>query len=299
MLPLDPHAGSTLTDIGASRRRGHCSTLVGSPNLPSVHNCQSQNWSSRCEFLSFLNCPIETLTRHLNAKKKSILPYLQKSFSSVFSQGDIFSTLAADLHSTPIHWNIPSSSHTLITSALASPLFVALGPLSRAIGRCIEAMGKQSSSSATIASIKSASDGCQILSKKIHKDWAQSTWSDIENESELDEETRTHTEPWTVLKTLLFAITLIHSSILVVIAPKPGDKITALQKELAEQGLRTLATTYFITIKFGPDGFGAWRGVWSGLMEIAGSGGGKDVEQFLRTLEPKRFGSFTLHFLSP
>lgn len=70
------------------------------------------------------------------------------------------------------------------------------------------------------------------------------------------------------------------------LAPTPA---TPLKRDLARQALRTLGATYFVTIKFGVDGFGAWRGVWTGLVEIV-RGDDQACETLLRELQPAVVG---------
>ena len=112
-------------------------------------------------------------------------------------------------------------------------------------------------------------------------------------EDDLDEETRVITLPWAALKSLLFALTLVQSSLLTLLTPKHGAKPTRLQLLLAGQALRNLGATYYITLEFGTEGFGAWKGVWSGLLEVL-SHDDEGIEGLMRQLEPREIGEQAL-----
>jgi hypothetical protein len=180
-----------------------------------------------------------------------------------------------------------------LTLIAESPLFIALGPLSRAIGRTIEAAGKNASEDA-IKAVKETADICESLSKSLQLGWSKSGWCDLE-EKEFDAETRKLTLPWTILKSYLFSLTLIQSSLLILLSPLLSIQPTRLQLDLTRQSLRVLGLTYFITIKFGTDGFGAWQGVWSGLVEVIGH----DVESvatLMTELEPQEHSKSFVSF---
>lgn len=237
---------------------------------------------------SSLLVPILKLT-----PSQPLLSLLSYAFSSSFSHGQLFSHLSSDLSTTPagkLHWNVPSPSHTLLTNLSTSPLFLALGPLSRSIGRCIEACG-ENGSPASITAVRSCMDGAERVVGRV-KGWEAAKWSDAK-EDDLDEETRVITLPWAALKSLLFALTLVQSSLLTLLTPKHGAKPTRLQLLLAGQALRNLGATYYITLEFGTEGFGAWKGVWSGLLEVL-SHDDEGIEGLMRQLEPREIGEQAL-----
>lgn len=230
------------------------------------------------------------------SSSQPLLRLLTHSFSATFASGHLFSTLPSALISTPdgLTWTIPSSSHTLLTSLIQSPLFVNLGRLSRAIGRLIEASASLPTASNPLAlvQVQQTSTTLERLTTRVQSDWSATTWSDIPSDLSLSPATRAQTEPWTLLRSLLFSITLIHSSLLIIVSPSPGRIPTRLQLELAKQAVRVLKRSYFVAIKFGPEGFSAWRGVWVGLLEVAGQDTKEGVEEFMRELEPSRMGEF-------
>lgn len=140
--------------------------------------------------------------------------------------------------------------------------------------------------------MRSCIEGCEALAKRVQKGWSTSRWCDLDDE-QLDAETKTTTIPWTILKSLLFSLTLVQSSLLILLTPATSTAATPLQLQLAAQALRNLGHTYFITIKFGTDGFGAWRGVFSGLVEVVGHDE-MTVAALLRDLEPAKLGQSSL-----
>ncbi|GAA6002370.1 hypothetical protein JCM10207_001086 [Rhodosporidiobolus poonsookiae] len=207
----------------------------------------------------------------------SLLRYLTDAFSSAFAAGQAFSSppLSADLALTPdgLSWAVPSSSHSHITSLVSSHLFPALGPLSRAIGRTAEAAAYSARTSPVTApealsAIQHLSSTLLAVSTSLSVGWASTAWSDLLDDSSLAPATRTQTAPWTLLKSLLFAQTLIYSSLLQIVSPPAGDDPTPVQRLLATEGVRALGKTYFVALKFGQTGFAAWRAVLAGLVEV-------------------------------
>ncbi|KAI5476400.1 peroxisomal membrane protein [Pseudohyphozyma bogoriensis] len=245
-------------------------------------------------WLATQTLPQFTISTLSSGPLSSLLPHLTHSLSSAFTHGNLFTTpsLAASLSTTPegLHWAVSSESHTHLTTLITTPLFLSLGPLSRSIGRCIEASQSSSTSpETTVETLRATLSTLENLSSLIRSGWASTPWSDA-SDSSLSPSTLSQTAPWTALKSLLFAITLIHSSLLVVLTPQGDAEPTAVQRELAGQALRILSETYFVTIKFGVDGFGAWKGVYVGFLEIRREGGVEEVERFMRNIRPERIG---------
>ena len=227
--------------------------------------------------------------------EQQLLHLLSLSHSRVFSSGHLFSTLSSSLILTPtskLHWTVPSPSHDLLTALSTSPLFLSLGPLSRALGRLIEAAGaraqKAPADPSTLVAVRNFGTTLERTVGRVQRDWGNCAWSDLTSEQDLDEPTRSRKEPWTMLKSLLFSITLIDSSLLVIVSPsRAGAPPTDLQLELAKQALRILSKTYFITLQFGTEGFGAWKGAWVGLVEVVGQDSPRGVERLMLDLEPQ------------
>ncbi|BGP02611.1 hypothetical protein NBRC10513v2_003713 [Rhodotorula toruloides] len=211
----------------------------------------------------------------------SLLNYLSDSFSAVFAGGYAFSTplLSADLAETAdgLAWNTPSPSHTHITALTQAPLFVNLGPLSRAIGRTLEATALTARSSDTsvaqssLSAIHRLSTTLLSVACSLSDGWSATLWSDITDDLSLSPSIRSETAPWTLLKSLLFAQTLIYSSLLEVVTSSSASEAgepTQVQRQLASDAVRALGKTYFVALKFGQGGFKAWRAVLAGLVEV-------------------------------
>lgn len=259
--------------------------------------------------LLFISSPTTGLL--IQRPVQTILRHLTDSFSLAFASGAAFSAppLSSDLVSTPdgLSWTVPSPSHDNLASLLASPLFPLLGPLSRAIGRTTEAAALLASSSssspsapAAIAAIQHLSLSVLGVSSDLAAGWAVTAWSDLTDDASLSLPTRAQTAPWTLLKSLLFAQTLIFSSLLVVVSTpaNPDDEPTPLQRQLATQAVGALGKTYFVALRFGQSGFPAWKAVLSGLVEVVAAPhrrregeerGGKEkspAEVLVTSLEP-------------
>ncbi|KDE07512.1 hypothetical protein MVLG_02186 [Microbotryum lychnidis-dioicae p1A1 Lamole] len=230
----------------------------------------------------------------------SLLNLLTKSWSNCFAGGTLFNSLSCDLIQTPegLSWTIPSPSHDQLSTLTRAPLFQALGPLSRAISRLIQAAALAArtthsstpASSPPLVSVISLGSTLERVVDRVQKGWASTPWSDLEDDTQLSPSTRERKEPWTLLKSLLFALTLIDASLLIIVEPRPEVLATRLQLDLAAQAVRVLHRSYFITIRFGSDGFSAWRGVWAGLMEVAGGDTRHQVEDLMTRMEPARLG---------
>jgi hypothetical protein len=238
-------------------------------------------------------CPVRQADSNVS---QPLLNLLTLSLSSTFASGHLFSSLSDSLVPTPdgLTWTIPSESHTQLTAVVQSPLFIALGPLSRSLGRLIEAAGSSSTTDpSALTAVRNLGTTLERLVSRVQKGWASTPWSGISDDSSLSPATRSQTEPWTVLKSLLFSITLIHSSLLVIVSPRSGVIPTRLQLELAKQAVRILQKTYFVTLKFGSDGFSAWKGAWVGLLEVAGQDTREGVAGLMRELEPVSLGELS------
>ncbi|SCV71125.1 BQ2448_2713 [Microbotryum intermedium] len=230
----------------------------------------------------------------------SLLNLLTKSWSDCFAGGTLFKSLPCDLIQTPqgLSWTVPSASHDQLSTLTQAPLFQALGPLSRAISRLVQAAALAArttastipASSSPLVSVISLGSTLERVVNRVQKGWASTPWSDLEDDQALAPDTRERKEPWTLLKSLLFALTLIDSSLLIIVEPKPEVLPTRLQLDLAAQAVRVLHRSYFITLRFGSDGFSAWRGVWAGLMEVVGQDTRVQVEDLMRHMEPNRLG---------
>ncbi|KPV75457.1 uncharacterized protein RHOBADRAFT_53432 [Rhodotorula graminis WP1] len=268
---------------------------------------------------------VEQLAADWNAPV--LLSGLSTAFSSAFAHGTAFShpPLAADLSSTAsgLEWAVPSPSHTHLSALVQRPLFTSLGPLSRALGRALEATALTAAQArsdplvvqASLSAIHSLSESLLAVATALSAAWAATPWSDHSDEQALAPATRAQTAPWTLLKSLLFAQTLVYSSLLEVVSAAPGSEPgtppTALQRTLASEAVQALARTYFVALRFGQAGFEAWRAVLAGLVEVVaaptvgaraeassgvmegdeeGDSAPSPAEELVRSLEPQRVG---------
>lgn len=238
-----------------------------------------------------------------------LLSYLSDTFSSVFVEGNLFTSppIAADLAQTDqgLEWRNPSPSQSHLTNITQSPLFAALGPLSRAIGRLLSSTASLANSydpavsDSAITAIRDLSNTLYLVTTRLSTSWAATAWSDLVEDSALSPSTRSQTQPWTILKSLLFAQTLIYSSLLEVVSSTASDsegEPTVGQRELAREAVVALGRTYFVASRFGQGGFKAWRAVLAGLVDVAAapspssSSLGPDrisaAEQLARQMEP-------------
>ncbi|GAA6063485.1 hypothetical protein JCM10212_001001 [Sporobolomyces blumeae] len=237
----------------------------------------------------------------------ALLRYVTDSLSAVFVGGRLFSEppLSDDLIETDdgLSWSKPSPSHDQLVSVTTSPLFASLGPLSRAIGRLLSANALLATSydpaivESALSSIRHLSQTLLDVTSSLAAGWVQTRWSDLVDESSLSPPTRTETQPWTILKSLLFAQTLIYSSLLEILSSaSSGNDLepTTAQRELARQAVVTLGRTYFVASRFGQGGFKAWRAVLAGLVDVAAaptlenadSSSMTPAERLVRDMEP-------------
>jgi len=226
---------------------------------------------------------------------------LTTTISSVFERGNLFATLPVSVSPdgpapVPLRWQIPSASHTKLQTVATSPPFTSLALLSRALARSIEAAAQLASNAsdpdvgASAVSVIDHSLGSLLrLCRSVRNGWAATAWSDLSAETEVVCNPQEDAAlPWTALKSLLFGVVLVLSSVLVVASPKRGNAPSRKQVNLAEEGLVILSETYFVAAKFGPDGFGAWRGVWKGLMEVIKAGEEGEGERLMARVEPDK-----------
>lgn len=212
---------------------------------------------------------------------QALLNLLTDSFAAVFAHGNAFTEppLAADINVTGegLVWTSGSPSHQRISALVQQPLFIVLGPLSRALGRSLEATAQTARSSATtqaessLAAIHRFSTSLVALASSLNAGWSSTPWADLTGDDGLAPPTRAETAPWTLLKTLLFAQTLVYSSLLEVVTSSSSSSSTPtpLQRQLASEAVRALAKTYFVALRFGQSGFEAWRAVLAGLVDVA------------------------------
>lgn len=235
-----------------------------------------------------------------------LIALLTETISSTFDRGSLFDTLPASLvpdgpAPLPLRWQIPSPSHSSLSLLTQSPAFTNLALTSRALARSLEAAAHLATTcaptspelaSAALAAIDTSLASLSQLCARVRAGWAAAPWSDLSADGDLVADPQADAAlPWTALKSLLFSVVLVLSSVLVIVSPKRGVAPSRKQVGLAGEGLAVLGTTYFVAAKFGPDGFGAWRAVWKGFVEVVKGGDGDDRgEGVLRRVEPDIVG---------
>lgn len=223
---------------------------------------------------------------------------LSSQLSASFDHGNLFSNLDSDLSPAgsaplPLRWTIPSASHSRLSDLNATARFALLGSISRSLGRAYEAAAASAPNKpASLQALDQSLQSLLELCERAQAGWRATRWSDLARDTDLVcSPDSAATLSWTILKTLLFSITLVLSCVLVLASPKPGQNPTRKQVDLAGVALRMLGATYFVASKFGPEGFGAWKGVWVGLVEVTkGSRDEKGVVGVLDGLLPPAVG---------
>lgn len=225
---------------------------------------------------------------------------MTEAISSTFDHGNLFSSLPASLapagpSALPLRWEVPSTAHSTLSALAQAPAFTNLALTSRALARTIEAAAHLAitnptspTSPAALSAIDASLAALQQLCLRSRTGWAASPWSDLSADADVQSDPpEAAALPWTALKALLFSLVLVLSSVLVIASPGRGALPTRRQGGLAEEGLVVLGVTYFVAAKFGGEGFGAWRAVWKGLVEVVKvEEGGGAGERVLRRLEP-------------
>lgn len=129
------------------------------------------------------------------------------------------------------------------------------------------------------------------LAANVHRTWATCRWSQISGPEDLHPSTSEAQLPWEYMKTVLFTLTMVHSSLISLLNTIPlsaGQVPSNTVLASAACALRTFSHVYFITSKFGTDGFGAYRSVWYGALDLVVRAGEARVEQTAREIEPSR-----------
>lgn len=160
-----------------------------------------------------------------------------------------------------------------------------LGRFSRVLGKVIESVSNDTAFQMLLPRLARLED----LAANLNTGWASCRWSEVQDDNDLHPDTRQRNEPWTILKTALFTLTMVYSSLIALLNSiplssdqPPSDTVL----DLVACSLRTFSHLYFVTSKFGTDGFGAYRSVWYGALDLAARGRPAKVQQIVSTFEP-------------
>lgn len=161
-----------------------------------------------------------------------------------------------------------------------------LGRFSRSLGKVIESV----TTTHVFHFLTPPLEGLESLGEKLHRDWAACVWSNASGSEDLHPDTRGRDEPWAIFKTLLFTLTMIFSSLISLMNAMPlsthrhPSEITV---NLASCALRTFSSIFFITSKFGTNGFGAYQNVWYGAVDLVSQARPQKIQQIIKTCEPR------------
>lgn len=233
-----------------------------------------------------------------------MLSFLFGFIRGCFFDDQLFRGLSADLEDTPegVRWRVSlprsslsmsaaetceqedSSSYARLTSLKGSTAHNLLGRIARVAGKIIEATDGGHAELLVVLQYLST---LETLCARVHEDWGSSKWSDCNGPEELHPLTRENDTPWTLLKTLLFSTTMLYSSLISLLNSMPLHATPGgLVLDLASCALRTFSHLYFVTSTFGSDGFGAYRSVWYGSLDLASRAGPARVQQIAENLQP-------------
>ena len=218
---------------------------------------------------------------------------LTSTIARSFGDGRIFDGLDDDLSKTDagLHWHDPSPSRRRIAAAHASPLFGVLGPLSQTLGKAIESDTSIVTLRAALIRLKRL----ERIAQLTHQSWASTRWAELPADATgaITPEDGA-TLPWATLKTLLFALTMVHASVVSLLTAAPStradDAPPPISIDLATCTLRTFSHLYFVTSRFGTDGFGAYRGVWLGTLDLLGRAPAEELVRAVVAIEPDERG---------
>lgn len=190
-------------------------------------------------------------------------------------------------------WQSDSPSYVRLQNVVASTAYNQLGRFSRVIGKVVES----SPTPLSLQIVLSHLEQLETDISAIQHDWERSKWS-VAGAEDLHPDTRTRNEPWTIMKTLLFTTTMIYASLISLLNSLPisSSASPALLSsssyntvvDLAACSLRTFSSLYFVTQQFGTEGFGAYKGVWYGTLDlIVHAKPEHRVQEIVQSIQPK------------
>lgn len=174
-----------------------------------------------------------------------------------------------------------------LRAVASKPLFVSMGRLTRVTGRYIEICG----STDDARFIASALEGVERLAFDLRKNWFDCAMSSVQNAQNDDVDASL---PWTILKSFLFALTMLYSSIvrlLVLQAPTTHSVPSAGAQRLVFSGIRTFSHLHYIALAFGDAGFNTYDHVLHGLSELALRCSEKEVLQVVTAIDAEASSS--------
>lgn len=185
-----------------------------------------------------------------------------------------------------------SSSYRQVEAIMARPLVSSMGPLSRFIAHSVENVRDP-------WLIQTMMDDLASFARALTTQWRQIKFSEIDPAEEsvyLEEDALNRTLPllWKLLKTALFATTIVITG---VFSRTLGDKVLAgdaVAPVLASQALNTLRHLYFITSRLGPASFSQHTFVYLTAIDIL-SAYPMHADKFLKSIAPQQLGQIPRH----
>jgi len=228
-----------------------------------------------------------------------MLSLLTSGLEGLFDGGHIFESLNLDIVSVEgsLQWLVrvctiqwlcyryvggqnPSPSRKRLDDIILNPLYSNLGRLSKLLSRTIE-------SAQNLASLEAVLQTLQFLtrfSKTLMESWQSSSWQgSCKDNPKLEEETL----PWSILKSILFSLTLIHFGVVSLLntSSRPDSPPSELAEDLVFVSLQSMQNVYFITSKFGHEGFAIYQAMWLGLVDVAERSPVEKVSALINKLE--------------
>lgn len=230
---------------------------------------------------------IRPQTRNIQLRPQHFLDFCFDNIRGVFWRGAVFQSLEVDLQSTPegLLWPEDSQSFQRLSSLTRGTGFASIGRISAALGKTLENIPLSRISELLLPQL----DELYNATHDVIQGWAESRWSCIDGIDELHPDTRNCEEPWTVMKTLLFTVTMIYSSLISLVNAQPlanGEAPAQSSLDIASYALRTYSRLYFVTSKYGSDGFAAYRSVWYGSLDLMARANANAISRCIQHIEP-------------
>lgn len=178
-----------------------------------------------------------------------------------------------------VHWAKDSESAKTVIDTNASLLFQELGRLSSVAAGAIERMASLDTLGEVVHKIFN-------FAYLIHTKWGLSPLSTVEDEALLTDETKQITPKlWQINKAVLFSFTMIFKAVTDKILSVPKFATSEEAFHLAHTIVSSYAYLYFITSKFGHDGFTTYKQVFYAAMDVLAQNPAKCLD-LVKEVEP-------------
>ena len=177
------------------------------------------------------------------------------------------------------HWAKDSESAETVFNTNESLLFQELGRLSSVAAGAIEQMPSLDTLGEVVHKIFN-------FAYLIHTKWGLSPLSKVENEALLTDETKQITPKlWQINKAVLFSFTMIFKAVIDKVLSSPKLATSEEAFHLAHRIISSYAYLYFITSKFGHDGFTTYKQVFYAAMDVLAQNPARCLD-LVREIEP-------------